>query len=173
MLKSYNSIIKEYEFILKLNIFQPTLKNYIKTSSTKLDVYLEVYYNYEQSIHLIAKHFFQIRLCYVLLTQQILLSYSQKYLTFRIFVAPENDVILLVTYTKRNALTFLIKHGEEFPNDLSNQLGTLKIQCSHVTGQTKTSKIRLIFRLLHKDENTDLIRSNITSHRKTKLIQSF
>ena len=41
-------------------------------------------------------------------------------ITFRIFIAPENDVILLVTYTKRNALTFLIKHGEEFPNDLSN-----------------------------------------------------
>ena len=130
MLKTYNSIIKEYEFILILNIFWSILNNQLYTS----------YYNYEWSILFISQHFFQIRLYYVFLTQQILLSYSQKYLTFRIFVAPENDVILLVTYTKRNALTFLIKHGEEFPNDLSNQLGTLKIQCSHATGQTKTSK---------------------------------
>ena len=127
MLKTYNSIVKEYELILILHIFQPTLND-------------QVYYNYEWSIHFISQQFFQIRLCYVFLTQQILLSYSQKYLTFRIFIAPENDVILLVTYTKRNVLTFLIKHGEEFPNDLSNQLGTLKIQCSHATGQTKTSK---------------------------------
>ena len=135
MLKTYNSIIKEYEFILILNMFQPILNN-----CTKLHIYQQVYYNYEWTIHLIGQQLFQIRLCYVFLTWQILLSYSQKYLTFRIFVAPENDVILLVTYTKRNALTFLIKHGEEFPNDLSNQLGTLKIRCSHATGQTKTSK---------------------------------